>query len=440
MKSKRILHGLSYILTVVLLFCTFSASPGKVNADSTLDQLKAAQAELERKIADNKSKMNSLKSEMSRQEEYLNSVYDDLTYTQNQLDNLQSQIEIYNNKIKEVEDSVATLKKEVSQIDGDIEENKAQIKKDEANVKKAYSSLSARLRSSYITGEGTNLKILLSSDSIATFLTRLEMMKLISQNDASIINDFKAEIQVLKASQETLENRTSVLEQKQNQIIEDNQYLYTAKNELKQKESSLKSTMNELQTKYNKVQSYINQLDKNSQAYKTLIARQEAEEKAAEAKIDAYLASYASNSSTPGGRVAPSGYICPLRCPGVHVTSPFGTRVLYGRTETHGGLDLSAPNVYGQNIYAARAGTIIYTDPAGTATSYGKYVIIDHGDGYLTLYGHCSQILVSKNQYVQQGQVIAKVGDTGRVTGPHLHFEVRKDNVRQNPRNYINVS
>jgi len=68
---------------------------------------------------------------------------------------------------------------------------------------------------------------------------------------------------------------------------------------------------------------------------------------------------------------------------------------------------------------------------------YGRTVVIDHGRGYKTLYGHCSSIAVKRGQRVSAGQVIARVGSTGRATGPHLHFEVRKGNVPVNPLKYL---
>ena len=73
----------------------------------------------------------------------------------------------------------------------------------------------------------------------------------------------------------------------------------------------------------------------------------------------------------------------------------------------------------------------------GSYTSYGEYIIITHGNGVQTLYGHCSELCVSQGQYVSQGQVIAKVGSTGNSTGPHLHFEVRVNGTLYNPQNYV---
>lgn len=94
----------------------------------------------------------------------------------------------------------------------------------------------------------------------------------------------------------------------------------------------------------------------------------------------------------------------------------------------HKGIDLGAPR--GSAIFAAAAGTVTY---AGWAEGYGLLVVIDHGDGFETWYGHCSQLFVKPGQGVRQGQVIARMGATGTAVVPHLHFEVRTNGVPINP-------
>lgn len=110
------------------------------------------------------------------------------------------------------------------------------------------------------------------------------------------------------------------------------------------------------------------------------------------------------------------------------LTSGFGMR--WGRM--HNGIDLGAR--IGTAIYAADGGVVTY---AGWMGTYGYMVEIDHGGGFKTRYGHCSKIYVKKGEKVYKGKIIAAVGNTGNSTGPHLHFEVRKYDVPQNPYNYL---
>lgn len=116
------------------------------------------------------------------------------------------------------------------------------------------------------------------------------------------------------------------------------------------------------------------------------------------------------------------------------VTSEFGWRANPfggGGGEGHSGLDMGAPK--GTAIQAVRAGVVSYVKNSGSS-GYGYHVVIDHGDGMVTLYGHCSKVYVRSGQTVQQGNVIAAVGSTGRSTGNHLHLEVRLGGKKVNPR------
>lgn len=111
------------------------------------------------------------------------------------------------------------------------------------------------------------------------------------------------------------------------------------------------------------------------------------------------------------------------------ITSRFGVR----SRDNHKGIDIGAPK--GTPIKAAASGTVVHS--GNKNDGYGNYIILSHGNGVQTYYAHCSQLLVSKGQSVEQGQVIAKVGSTGISTGNHLHFEVRINGVAQNPQNYV---
>lgn len=116
------------------------------------------------------------------------------------------------------------------------------------------------------------------------------------------------------------------------------------------------------------------------------------------------------------------------------ITSDFGYRISpFGfRREFHDGLDIAAP--YGTSIRAAADGMVVFV---GYKSGYGNMVTISHGYGFETSYGHTSKILVKRGQKVKKGQIIAKVGNTGRSTGPHVHYIVRVNGVLKNPANYL---
>ena len=128
----------------------------------------------------------------------------------------------------------------------------------------------------------------------------------------------------------------------------------------------------------------------------------------------------------PEGRPVSTGYI----------SSPFGERIdpFTGGDEFHEGIDFAAP--MGTPIHAVAAGVVTWAGPRG---GYGNMVQIDHGDGYSTRYGHAEKILVHVGQTVHRGDVVALVGDTGRSTGPHVHFEVLLHGREINPAAFIRL-
>jgi murein DD-endopeptidase MepM/ murein hydrolase activator NlpD len=116
------------------------------------------------------------------------------------------------------------------------------------------------------------------------------------------------------------------------------------------------------------------------------------------------------------------------------ISSAYGERSdpFTGHRSFHRGIDLAAP--MGAEVLAARAGSVVFT---GSDEVYGNYVILEHSNGYQTLYGHLKKVLVQLNQEVVLGMIIGEVGVTGQTTGPHLHFEVRRDGVTRDPSDFL---
>lgn len=126
----------------------------------------------------------------------------------------------------------------------------------------------------------------------------------------------------------------------------------------------------------------------------------------------------------------------PVAKSGTYITSPFGTREhpVQGVVKAHTGIDIGNAG-YGAKVIAACDGTVTH---AGTLGGYGNCVIINHGGGITTLYGHGQAILTKVGTKVKAGDIIMEVGSTGVSTGPHLHFEVRVNNIAVNPLSYVN--
>lgn len=136
-------------------------------------------------------------------------------------------------------------------------------------------------------------------------------------------------------------------------------------------------------------------------------------------------------SGSVSGSSAGKGFRWPVRG---RISSPFGWRrdPFNKKKDFHTGIDIKAST--GTTIVASKGGTVVYS---GWMGGYGRVIVIDHGGGYKTLYAHCSRLLVSRGRKVSQGQSIARVGSSGRSTGPHLHFEIRYRNSATNPLKYL---
>ena len=126
----------------------------------------------------------------------------------------------------------------------------------------------------------------------------------------------------------------------------------------------------------------------------------------------------------------------PVRPLNAKISSSFGWRKdpLTGEKKFHDGVDLAARE--GTEVKAVMAGRVQITD---NQNGYGKVVVLDHGQGFTTLYAHNNDILVKAGDWVKKGSTIAKVGSTGRSTGPHLHFEVRRDGKKLDPEKFLNI-
>ena len=218
--------------------------------------------------------------------------------------------------------------------------------------------------------------------------------------------------------------------------------LEDARVELQDKQSELETKQVELQQKSSEAAALLANLESNIDAYKQVQDQYAQQEQAVQSQIDKQVEELRrqeeqnkkNDPSYDPGKVNGATGSMMWPCPSCHtITSPFGWRYhpIYQTQKYHSGVDIGAS--YGATIVAADGGTII---TAGSVSGYGNCVVINHGNGITTLYGHMSSIAVRVGQKVSKGQTIGYVGSTGNSTGPHLHWEVTVNGVRQNPLNY----
>lgn len=283
----------------------------------------------------------------------------------------------------------------------------------------------------------STLEVLLESDSIAGFFTNMEIITLIADSDDQAVDQMtialdNAQLASDNALQEA-QDLEDIAEEKQGQLIELRSRIgetTEALEDVNTKISTLEAQEDELNAWASTLDGQIKDLQDELYAKPAYVA-----------PTNNSSSSTSTSSSSSGSTTTGNGTLSwPTWT--TWVTSEYGYRVhpVYGTTKFHSGMDIGAG--MGDTIMAAGSGTVIYVETPcpGSNTGgsgYGNYIIIDHGNGLATLYGHCRNVYVSTGDYVSKGQSIGEVGSTGTSTGAHLHFEVRVNGSTVDPRGYL---
>ena len=318
------------------------------------------------------------------------SLQEDLNDVKEEQDELSKEMKQVEQDVKDVQAKVDSLTSQINQSAEDIAATEKKIKQKEEEMQEQETNLNARLRVMYKNGSLGFIDVLLGSGSISEFVSNLDIIQRIYKNDMNVLDTLKKEQKALKKTKAELKEKREALAAQKEELAVEQKELEEKKAALKKEEDALKAEADQL------TQEILSMTDTSSK----------------------YV----------GGEFT---WPCPSS---TYITSSFGNR-LHPILKTwiyHTGIDIGASS--GKNILAAASGTVIM---ASWYSGYGNCVMIDHGGGIVTLYGHASSLCVSKGDKVSRGQVIAYVGSTGRSTGPHLHFEVRKNGNYVNPMSYF---
>lgn len=297
------------------------------------------------------------------------------------------------------------VKKELDATEARIDENEDKLKVLNKDFVVKRDQLAKRVRDIYINGQINYLDVLFGAKDFQDFFTRMDLLKRVIQQDYDLVQVVFAEKTAIETSQKELEKDK------------------TAKEKLVASAADRKKAAEKKQAAK---QAIIDKMETDRATQERIINENLAASKEVEQMIRNSRYQPASPALSGGGALN-----WPLGGP---ITSPFGWRVhpITGASRFHSGIDIGGD--YGDTIHAAGAGIVSY---AGWISGYGYAVIIDHGGGISTLYGHNQALLVSEGQSVSQGQAIAECGSTGNSTGPHCHFEVRVDGEPVDPMGYL---
>lgn len=374
---------------------------------SEKDSLESQKDKIEQELADIEQQLKETKNSIAEQEAYQ--------------DSLDQQISLNLQKMSVLEQEMTNLSAQMDETQQQLDQTEADILAKEEEIADTADQYKERMRANYMASGTSTLEMLFSAESFSDFLTGVEMMRAISRHDTALLEQ-------LRVQQTGLENERSQAERVKADLADQQAEAEASRQEMEETNKQLEAAYQESLTATQNLE--LEQANFEANKEQRLKEAEEIDQEIEEL-MRQIEEQNKQNAAQGGGIVTEAGFLWPL--PGYsNVNSAYGWR--FNNTDFHTGIDLGGSGVYGADIVAAKSGVV--ASPM-THWSYGNNVVINHGDGYVTLYAHCSTLLVSPGQVVTQGQVIAKVGATGNVTGPHLHFEVYLNGVRQNPANFI---
>ncbi len=390
LEKKQIYCCLSIVFCCILWIC-LALIPAHATSTGTIDTLRQQQQQMNQQrqgVVGERDRLNNLQQEAQK---HLTGLKQNLQTTDSYLQESESRLQLATQRLQQLE------------TDLDVAERSYQ-ERQIATV--------ARLRYLQRSPAFAGWAVLLESENISDFFSRRHQLKLVFQADQKILAK-------LNTQANSIDKQKTEVEQQKNEIGLIREQLLAQKADYQTQSQSQSELIQRLNSDRLALEAAQNQLERESKNLEVLIQQKVAE---AQGKTNSRtniiirgtgVMAYPSDAST---------------------SSPFGWRIhpILGYRRFHAGLDFAAS--YGSKIRAADSGRVIF---AGWYGGYGRAVIIDHGNGITTLYGHTSELYVSEGQAVERGQAIAAVGSTGFSTGPHLHFEVRRNGTPVDPANYL---
>lgn len=359
-------------------------------------------------LTDKKNQLNSAEENIKDKEAQVTEKQNQQTAVQEEIKKLDIQLVEIQNNIRELDEQLDVKKVQLEESEEKLET--ANIKKDEQ-----YDATKARMVQMYKNQKVGYMQVIFSSNSFWDTINRMEYVRRISQKDNNILDEYQAQIEEIEIQKQKVEAEKNELDILQKAALAKNQELESAKDK---KEAA----MDQLAAEEGKLRSEIENLEEVSEALKDEIN-----------DLTKKLEQQSSSSKVPT-QYTGGTFMWPV--PGYYrISSEYVGRIspISGKSEFHTGLDI--PASYGEDVVAAADGVVI---TSRWVNGYGYTIMISHGGGLVTLYGHNSSLVVSAGQSVKKGQVIAKIGSTGWSTGNHCHFEVRVNGSHTNPWPYLN--
>lgn len=371
------------------------------------------------KIETKKKELDSVKSSIEKSKK-------ELGLTRKEKEAVQREIKILDEIIIETETELRIINENLELKGEELKVSEKELEKAEKEKEQQYEDAKVRIESMYKNQKVGYIEIIFTSKNFWEMLNRMEYIRKIGEYDQLLLD-------TMKENQERVKMRTEQIETEEKEIG----LLYKEQVGVKSRLDSSKEEKDKLLDKLlgeeAGFENEIKDLDRVSEDIEAEIQKIIRENAISRQKAAASSSSSSSSSSQSGLQYSGGQFLWPV--PGNHrISSGYGYRIhpISGGKKFHAGIDI--PAGFGKPVLAVADGQVI---TAGWVGGYGNTVMIDHGSGLVSLYGHNSSLTVSKGDRVQKGGQIAKIGSTGNSTGNHSHFEVRLNGSHTNPHNYL---
>lgn len=463
MKRSKIFLGL---MSVLLASCLFSASvvpqPIKASAYEYSEDYESLsneekQAYLEQQLKEVNKKLDDLSEQSKDTEEYINTLDEKIRYMKNQLTLAEEGIESSKDKIDSLEKEYESNENKITELEASIKTLTAQTAELQKSFDDSLEKYYQRIRAMYVSGNMTVLEALLTSDDVSTLLTRLEMIRRVSQNDKSLLETLQTQGEKLMSTKDDLSSQKTSLEVTQTTLEQTQKTLTSTIDSYEEQQVEYADKKQDYESQKSEADSLLLQLQQDTKNYSEFRHQDQEELDEINRQIEEAAEKYQQqmqqstttttttekpesggssgdtkpnttkpNTTKPSSNKLSMTYPVPSQ---TKITTAYGSAGYVGHT----GVDFACAS--GSKVVAAESGTVIIStdlkNSDGSYRSYGRYIVIAHdkkdsaGNYVYTLYAHNSSRVVSEGQYVKKGQLIAYSGSTGNSSGPHCHFEVR---------------
>lgn len=361
-------------------------------------------------------------SNAQEEKKQIESALTDIKELKAQLEGEKASLENY---VVALDNDLAGIQQKISELNGKIVAKEEEIRETEEELDAAiekqdeqYAAMKMRIQMMYEQNDNYYVEMILSAESFGDLLNRLDYIKEVSAYDERKLQEYMLIREYVEMCREQLNAEKEVLD--------------AAKVSVQQEEASLEELISDKEAEIVAKQSDIGSKAAAIEEYEADIRAQNELIASLEAAVAAERKRLAEENAA---RLTYDGGVFCFPAPSyTRISEEYGERIhpILGVPQFHNGIDIAAPN--GSPILAAYDGEVVAAAYSG---SMGNYVMVDHGDSLYTIYMHASALYVSKGELVTKGQQIAAVGSTGRSTGPHLHFSVRKNGGYVSPWGYL---